>query len=115
MNAIKGIQKPWKLTFSYGRALQQSCLKAWQGKPENVRAAQWALLERAEANGHASMGKYSKGIQNLRRFFVGGNWKCNGDTAFIQDFPKTVLNNLKYDTKMVEVVVAPTALHISTV
>lgn len=36
MNVIKGIKKPWTLTFSYGRALQQSCLKAWQGKPENV-------------------------------------------------------------------------------
>jgi len=61
------------------------------------------------------LGKYSKGIVNLRRFFVGGNWKCNGDTKFIQDFPKSVLNSLKYDSKMVEVVVAPTSLHISTV
>jgi fructose-bisphosphate aldolase class I len=39
MNVIRGIPKPWALTFSYGRALQSSCLQAWQGKPENVRAA----------------------------------------------------------------------------
>lgn len=115
MNAIKGLPRPWKLTFSYGRALQQSCLKAWQGKPENARAAQWALLERAHANGMASMGKYEKGIKFVRRFFVGGNWKCNGDSAFSQDFPKNVLNNLKHKADSMDVIVAPTNLHLSTV
>lgn len=40
--------KPWKLTFSYGRALQASVLKAWQGKDENVEAAQKVLLHRAQ-------------------------------------------------------------------
>jgi fructose-bisphosphate aldolase class I len=39
MNALKGIAKPWALTFSYGRALQSSVLKAWNGLPENVKAA----------------------------------------------------------------------------
>lgn len=61
------------------------------------------------------MGKYSKGITNLRRYFVGGNWKCNGDTAFVSDFPTNVLNKLNHNKQMVEVVVAPTSLHISTV
>ena len=60
------------------------------------------------------MGKYSKGITNLRRYFVGGNWKCNGDTAFVSDFPTNVLNKLNHNKQMVEVVVAPTSLHIST-
>lgn len=53
--------RPWSLTFSYGRALQQSTLKAWQGADENVPAAQAALLERARANSLANLGKYSGG------------------------------------------------------
>lgn len=49
---------PWKLSFSYGRALQDSALKAWQGKAENVTAAQQAFLKRAQMNSLASLGKY---------------------------------------------------------
>lgn len=56
MNQLHDIAKPWSLTFSYGRALQTSVLKAWQGKAENVVAAQDALFERARANGLASIG-----------------------------------------------------------
>ena len=52
-----------KLTFSYSRALQSSCLKTWGGKPENVDAAQKQLLARAQANGEASQGKYVYGSQ----------------------------------------------------
>merc|ERR1712063_164443 len=52
------MRRPWALTFSYGRALQASCLRAWSGKKENVAAGQAALLERAKANGEASVGKY---------------------------------------------------------
>jgi fructose-bisphosphate aldolase class I len=55
------VKRPWSLTFSYGRALQSSCLKAWMGKTENKKAAQEALLVRAKANGAASMGKYVGG------------------------------------------------------
>lgn len=62
MNKITDIAKPWALTFSYGRALQTSVLKAWAGKAENVAAAQEALLERARANGAASMGVYEGGF-----------------------------------------------------
>ena len=39
MNALKDVQRPWALTFSYGRALQQSVLKAWKGDAANVAAA----------------------------------------------------------------------------
>jgi fructose-bisphosphate aldolase, class I len=46
--------QPWYLSFSYGRALQAPCLKAWQGKAENITAAQKTLLERAQANGNAT-------------------------------------------------------------
>ena len=50
--------KPWRLTFSYGRALQSSVLNAWKGKSENVVSAQSILYARAEANGLASLGQY---------------------------------------------------------
>ena len=46
---------------------------------------------------------------------VGGNWKCNGNLAFAKSFPADVLNKLKFDPSKVDVVVAPTALHIPTV
>jgi len=54
---------PWSVTFSYGRALQQSTLKAWGGKAENIPAAQKALMARAQANGEAALGKYVAGSQ----------------------------------------------------
>jgi fructose-bisphosphate aldolase class I len=53
--------KPWALTFSYGRALQQSCLKAWMGEDSNVGAAQTALMVRAQANSLAALGQYQGG------------------------------------------------------
>lgn len=51
---------PWKLSFSYGRALQQSALNAWKGDNANSAAAQQAFLERASANSRACAGTYSK-------------------------------------------------------
>lgn len=48
-------EKPWRLSFSYGRALQDACLKAWQGKPENVIAAQKAFYYQAQQNSAACM------------------------------------------------------------
>ncbi|XP_077299109.1 fructose-bisphosphate aldolase isoform X2 [Arctopsyche grandis] len=54
-------KKPWALTFSYGRALQASVLRAWAGKPENVAAGRQELLKRAKANGLACQGKYVAG------------------------------------------------------
>ncbi|XP_045172528.1 fructose-bisphosphate aldolase-like isoform X2 [Mercenaria mercenaria] len=61
INAYSG-RKPWALTFSYGRALQASVLKAWQGKDENVKAAQQELVKRAKANGQAALGQYKGDI-----------------------------------------------------
>lgn len=55
-------KKPWALTFSYGRALQASVLKAWSGKDANVKAGQDELVKRAKANGEAAKGSYSGGI-----------------------------------------------------
>ncbi len=53
--------RPWALTFSYGRALQHTVLKTWQGRLENVGAAQTALVERAKSNSLASIGSYQSG------------------------------------------------------
>lgn len=54
---------PWKLTFSYGRALQAAALKAWGGKLENVAAAQRAFAHRARMNGLAAEGKWSAALE----------------------------------------------------
>ena len=58
MNKLAG-PRPWKLSFSYGRALQAAPLKAWSGKAENVKAGQEAFFERAKANGLAAKGAYA--------------------------------------------------------
>ncbi len=50
---------PWQLSFSYGRALQDPVIRAWAGKPDNVKAAQQAYAHRAEMNSLAREGKYS--------------------------------------------------------
>ncbi|GES44260.1 fructose-bisphosphate aldolase [Rhizobium sp. ERR 922] len=55
-----GYELPWKVTFSYGRALQDSALKAWGGKPENVAAGQRAFTHRAEMNYLAAKGSWTK-------------------------------------------------------
>ncbi|KAM8910879.1 fructose-bisphosphate aldolase B [Spinachia spinachia] len=52
------LHRPWKLTFSYGRALQASALAAWQGKAANKAAAQEAFSSRAKINGLAAKGEY---------------------------------------------------------
>jgi fructose-bisphosphate aldolase class I len=61
MNRIAGT--PWRLSFSYGRALQAAPQKAWSGKAENVTAAQTAFSHRAEMNGLASLGKWSQDLE----------------------------------------------------
>ncbi|HUF45933.1 MAG TPA: class I fructose-bisphosphate aldolase, partial [Aestuariivirgaceae bacterium] len=54
---------PWRLTFSYGRALQASALKAWAGKAANVKAAQAAFAHRARMNGLATLGQWDAGLE----------------------------------------------------
>jgi fructose-bisphosphate aldolase class I len=61
MNKIGGL--PWKLTFSYGRALQAAPQKAWGGKTENVAAAQRAFNHRAMMNGLASLGQWKQDLE----------------------------------------------------
>ncbi|KAL5727548.1 fructose-bisphosphate aldolase [Ranunculus cassubicifolius] len=57
MNHLKA-KKPWSLSFSFGRALQQNTLKAWSGKEENVEKAQATFLTRCKANSAATLGTY---------------------------------------------------------
>ncbi len=55
LNEMNKYETDWNLTFSYGRALQQSALKAWSGKKENVTDAQEAFIEKAKANSLATV------------------------------------------------------------
>lgn len=59
LNAMNQSPNPWHVSFSYARALQNTVLKTWQGRPENVEAAQKSLLVRAKANSLAQLGRYS--------------------------------------------------------
>ena len=73
LNAICAVSDvPWKLSFSFGRALQAPALKIWKGSADNVAAAQAALHHRARCNGLAVEGKYSEQMEsangeNIRR------------------------------------------------
>jgi len=55
-----GGPRPWKLSFSYGRALQDAALSTWRGKPENLGAAQTAFYHRARCNSLAAQGAYNE-------------------------------------------------------
>jgi fructose-bisphosphate aldolase class I len=61
LNAMNASFKPlpWKLSYSYGRALQDSALKTWAGKAENVAAAQQRLIQRSQLNSAACAAKYT--------------------------------------------------------
>lgn len=61
MNAMYDL--PWRLTFSYGRALQSDALAAWGGKRENVAAAQRAFTHRAKMNGLAARGEWKEALE----------------------------------------------------
>ena len=65
LNAMNAIgPHPWQLSFSFGRALQQSALKAWGGESQNVAAAQNVLLHRAGMNHLARSGRHTMGEEN---------------------------------------------------
>jgi fructose-bisphosphate aldolase class I len=61
MNKIGGV--PWRLSFSYGRALQAAPQKTWSGKAENKQAAQAAFAHRAEMNGLATLGQWKPELE----------------------------------------------------
>jgi len=59
-----GGPKPWKLSFSYGRALQDEALNAWSGKNENVKAGQQAFHHRAKCDSAAALGRYVAAMES---------------------------------------------------
>ena len=62
MNKLDG-PKPWKLGFSYGRALQDEALRAWGGKAENVQSGHQRFVHRAGCVSAACLGNYSKSME----------------------------------------------------
>jgi fructose-bisphosphate aldolase class I len=65
LNAINHLDepKPWTLTFSYGRALQDEAMPAWRGKSQNVQAAQQAFFHRSRCVSAAASGKYTDAME----------------------------------------------------
>lgn len=75
MNQVSDIPRPWTLTFSYGRALQHSCITAWANKEENYAKAQEILLNRAKAHSEGQLGKYA-----------GSTTGAGNESLFIPDY-----------------------------
>jgi fructose-bisphosphate aldolase class I len=65
LNAMNALfpDSPWELSFSYGRALQEPALQAWQGSAQNSTATQQALYKRARLNGAARSGTYTPDME----------------------------------------------------
>jgi fructose-bisphosphate aldolase, class I len=63
INRIGGL--PWRLTFSYGRALQTAALRTWAGRPENITAAQRAFTHRARMNARAACGEWTPDLERM--------------------------------------------------
>src|ERR671923_1743784 len=64
MNRMSGL--PWRLSFSYGRALQAAPQKAWAGKNENAAAAQRAFTHRARMNSLATLGQWKADLEGKK-------------------------------------------------
>jgi fructose-bisphosphate aldolase class I len=63
MNARFRSRLPWGLAFSFARAIQEPALAIWKGVEANVKAAQRALLHRAQCNSAARRGEYSSAME----------------------------------------------------
>jgi fructose-bisphosphate aldolase, class I len=63
MNANYGELCPWRVTFSYARAIQQPALERWRGQEANLAEAQRLLYQRAKLNAAASLGQYSPALE----------------------------------------------------
>ena len=79
--------------------------KFWGPKAKRSSNVVMALSEEAEGNWGSVK----------RNYIIGGNWKSNGDWDFINSFPKDILNKSSFNSSKVEVMVAPTDLHLSAV
>jgi fructose-bisphosphate aldolase class I len=63
INQLDGPPKPWKVSFSFGRGLQDEAMQAWLGKAKNVRSAQQAFSHRSRCVKAAALGKYTKATE----------------------------------------------------
>ena len=68
LNAINQLDlpKPWKISFSYGRALQDPAIEAWHGKQQNLKAGQQAFYFRAKCNSASALGKYTSALEGKK-------------------------------------------------
>ena len=57
--------RPWKISFSYGRALQDHALETWHGRDENLTAGRQALYQRARCNSAANLGRYTGEMEKM--------------------------------------------------
>ena len=64
INRLPGA-RPWKISFSYGRALQDRALEAWHGRDENLSLGQAALARRARCNSAASLASYTDAMEDM--------------------------------------------------
>ena len=62
INQVEG-PKPWKLSYSYGRALQDEALNAWRGRQEYLADAQHAFNHRAKCDSAAALGRYTTSME----------------------------------------------------
>ena len=69
MNAINKLDppKPWAISFSYGRALQNPAIETWLGKPQNFKAGQEAFYHRAKCNSAAARGTHTDDMEGTKR------------------------------------------------
>ena len=67
MNVRNKLRLPWKLSFSFGRAIQEPALSIWHGEQENVIPAQDALYHRAKCDGAAHRGEYTAAVEAAHR------------------------------------------------
>ncbi|XP_060112794.1 fructose-bisphosphate aldolase A isoform X1 [Heteronotia binoei] len=86
LNAINKcpLHKPWALTFSYGRALQASALKAWSGKKENTKNAQEEYIKRALVSFCVQTPKSLEEANRLEP----GSWMCHWSFICMIQLPK---------------------------
>jgi fructose-bisphosphate aldolase class I len=68
LNAINqlDVPKPWTISFSFGRTLQDSAMEVWHGEQRNLKAGQQAFYDRAKCNGAAAIGKYTSAMEKKR-------------------------------------------------
>ena len=70
INNLAEVKHPWNMSYSFGRALQQTSLKIWNGKDENAEAAQANLIKVSKACSEASLGTYQGGAGDTSSTYV---------------------------------------------